>query len=318
MNAADEVAIRNVALLKQALAGPDWSCKFCGGNQRNDDGNCDNCGGYRRDAYAAEANVRNFISPIRHDFEEPSYQRAINFRTFFIVGIIAFLVALAWFLFHEVDKDVEVKSTHWTHISHVDRYQVVREEGFDEDQSPSAFNVSEIGKRHHHYKQVFSHYRTEHYTVQVPDGQNCTTTPVTCSPNGNGFKTCSGGNSVCTPKTRSDPRTRKVPVYNNVSVEEMYYRWHVWKWVHNRSPAVQGDGTEGLYWLSNEQVQLNQGLASGEKERIRRKAIYKTVFTDGEDDYDYEPKNRAQYESLPIGSTHTVKYSIARGVRIPD
>ena len=33
--------------LKMAHAGPDWSCPYCGSNERNDRGNCRNCGGSR-------------------------------------------------------------------------------------------------------------------------------------------------------------------------------------------------------------------------------------------------------------------------------
>ncbi|MBX3272939.1 MAG: hypothetical protein KF729_21935, partial [Sandaracinaceae bacterium] len=156
----------------------------------------------------------------------------------------------------------DVSAASWRRVASIERYRAVERAGFVEDRPSDAFDVASLGMAHHHDEQVLDHHRTEHYTEDVPYpdtetyteqeqcGEDCTSTPQTCSetcsPDDNGFATCrttcTGGGQSCTPRycavtrtrtvTRHRPeaRTREVPVYRAEPRYAERFRWRVWRW----------------------------------------------------------------------------------------
>lgn len=241
-----------------------------------------------------------------------------------LVGLLLFL------LFRTRIVDAAVTSTHWQYTVNVERYQIVRDEGFDESRPGDAFDVLPLGMRHHHYKQVQDGTRQESYTVQEACGTrtiqgSCRTTPVRCTSNNNGFKSCSGGDRVCDPdrtetKYCTVTKYRTVPKYKDVSVERMWYAWKVWRWKLNRTIAEQGDDLKP-FWPSDEKIGLNKNLgAEAKQEREQRETKFTTVFTDKDGDtYTYSPKGLNEYQSLPLGTKKKLKVRIAGAPEIlPD
>lgn len=241
-----------------------------------------------------------------------------------IIGLILFL------LFRTRIVDATVTSTQWTYSVMVERYQIKRDEGFSESRPGDAFDVMPMGMRHHHYKKVQDGTRQESYTVQEACGTrtirgSCRTTPVRCTSNNNGFKSCSGGDRVCDPdrtETKYCSRTkyRTVPKYKDVSVEQMWYAWKVWRWVLNRTVTETGTDLKP-FWPSEVKIGLNQNLGpEAKQEREQREAKFLTVFTDEDGDkHEYTPKSLAEYQSLPQGMHKRLKVSIAGSPEImPD
>lgn len=308
-------AVTDPEQLRHAKAGKDWSCSHCGGNQRDLDGNCNNCGGAKIDPFAHIQRVpdRDYQHHIPYERAaiDPGFRYAEIGRHALIACVCLALISLAYFLLREVDKEVTVKQASWEHIIHVERYQPISQSGFDEDMPSDATSVTKNGKRHHHYDRRQVGTRPGTCYKREACGRSCSKSPTVCTPNNNGHATCTGGVTSCTTDYCQKPYSCSKPVYKNFSIKEMHYSWIIWRWKHDRSRSSSGSGTEGLYWLSDADINL------GSKERTKREVKYRTVFTDGEKDHKYRPESQNHYQELPPGSAHQVKYSIARGIRFP-
>lgn len=245
-------------------------------------------------------------------------------RKWISIGVLAasLVGVLCYFLFRTRIVDATVTAVNWTHIVAVERYQITTGQGFDEDQPGDAFDVTPVGMRHHHYKQVQDGTKQVPYTEQYQCGttpRNCYTTPVRCTDNGNGFKSCSGGDRVCSggdPKYCTRTKYRTEPKYKDVSVEEMYYHWKVWRWQHNRNIVAQGTDDEP-YWPTEEEIALNKNVGEGEKERTKRLTEYVVTFTDIDGEkHTYKPEQLNEFRNLPIGTNKRLRVGIARGTEI--
>lgn len=264
-------------------------------------------------------------APTAVDVEPERPSIPIDRRQPFLIGGVALgcilLGTLFFFLFRTRIVDAQVTSVSWAHMVHVERYQVIPDSGFDESQPSDAFDVQYQGTRHHHYIQVQDGTKTEYY--QEACGQDCTTTPrscyktpVTCTNNNNGFKSCSGGDERCTGgdqvcRTKYCQRSRQVPKYKDVSVEEAWYTWKVWRWKHHRNVVAEGTDNNP-YWPTEEQVGLNRACTGGEKERTTSPSVsYHVVFLDAEGDtHNYSPKSEAEFRGLVPGAKRQVKVRI--------
>lgn len=228
-----------------------------------------------------------------------------------LLGLLAFI------LFRTRIVDGEVTALAWTHTVAVERYQIKRDQGFNASKPGDAFDVHPLGMRHHHYDQVADG------TKQVPYQERyaCGTTPRVCSPscttNGNGFKTCTdrctGGNTKYCNRTKYRTETK----YKDVSREEMWYHWKVWRWLHNRNIVARGTADEP-YWPSEEEIGLNKNLGTEAKdEREKRKTTYKVTFTDPADDtHGYTPSGLGEFMRLRMGSKRKIRVGILRSTQI--
>ncbi len=333
--------IKDYQKIQMAHAGPNWSCQFCGGTQRRPNGSCLNCAGPRDESVAEKIAGRSSEEPVQ---TRASYitllktqalqvQKSAHFyrapkrgwwkiAAMVIVAVI-FIAGLAWVLFHQRPVDLEVTAVEWTHSVHVERYKQVSGEGFDEDQPSDAQNVRNQGSRVHHNETV-------HFTVQVPDGQDCRTTTrscyttaVRCSPNNNGTASCSGGDEicsggdqVCTPRYRNEDRTREEPVYRDEPRYEDYYTWTVWRWKPEREIPHSGR-TLQTDWPSSEEICLNCGCTEGEQERESGRSVsYAVKFVDKRtsERFSHAPASDSDFKRFPLGSTHQALYSVALGL----
>jgi len=240
-----------------------------------------------------------------------------------VAGVV--LVALILYLvFRTKVVNAEVATLSWDRTVSVDRYQVYRDEGWDVDNG--AFDVHDEGRRVHHYDHVLvgSHTEDEPYSEEYQCGTNkgrCWTTPRDCKSNKNGSATCTGGDRVCdpdTPKmcTRTKYRKRRVNDYEDQPRYQTWYSWKVWRWGHQRDVRSNGSST-ATHWPSEEQIQLNVGLAPGEQERIAgRTEHYVVVMVYDRERYTYEPHSDSEFQRFSVGDHHKIKVGIAHGVEI--
>jgi predicted nucleic acid-binding Zn ribbon protein len=123
----EEVVLTDSKLIKQATAGPDWECAYCGSHQRRDSGECAQCG--------AEQGL--------------SRGHKNRKRKAAMAGVLAvsLIGLLCYLLFRTRIVDATVTAVAWTYTVHVDRYQVTKGEGFDEDRPGEAFDVKSVGSR---------------------------------------------------------------------------------------------------------------------------------------------------------------------------
>jgi hypothetical protein len=235
----DVASVEDEKLLRMAKAGANWSCAYCGSEQRALDGSCERCGAGRAEAKTVEHARERDARDARNARVEARPTR----RPFSFGAIVAILVAVAALMVigtcavggrkHSVaseplppvavaapafvDVDLTVTRVHWTRTVATDRWEIVEREAFEEKIPADAIDKKANGQRVHHQEQVLDHMDTVYDSVEVPDGtrtetytehvacgENCTTTPRSCRQvcknNKNGFATC---NDVCTGGDRS-------------------------------------------------------------------------------------------------------------------
>ncbi|MGE0784884.1 MAG: hypothetical protein AB7S26_04285 [Sandaracinaceae bacterium] len=333
-------SVTDPALLQQANAGPDWRCGYCGSYQRRSDGSCAKCGA----GQVAGATVQEATNPVagvgtapmgapgapRAALAAPGAPRP---RTKVRLGRIAAAlgavivpcIACCGFAYFNAPPPpppskpasirADVVSVEWTRIAHVERRQLVDEEGFVETRPSDALEIRSLGQAHHHDEQVLDHYETEHYTEQVPYqdtetytdqeqcGEDCTSLPESCheecTSDNNGFASChdvcTGGGQSCSPRYcsvtrtrsvtryRTEPRTREVPRYRSEPRYAERFAWRAWRWRPARDVPVRGGLSSPPRWPNDAELTPPEPLGEGEQERSQREEQYRVslVSTDG-------------------------------------
>lgn len=338
-------SVTEASLLLMASAGPDWRCAYCGSDQRRTDKGCNSCG-----ASALEGEeVPDAPVPVPvAQRGAPSQRRAPPPGPGFpwgrlLLGVVGLALtcmatgaAISWNKNRPREFEARVAGVKWERVISVSRYQAKGHEGFKENIPQGALAITSLGKREHHREDVLDHYETERYSVQVPDGyrtesytervscgQDCTSTPKSCSEkctsNKNGFATCkttcSGGGRSCTtkycnerrtkqvPKTRSESRTRQVPRYRSEPRYAEAFSWTSWEWLPART--VRASGTDvTVRWPDSK---LNESLGEGEKEREDRRESYAvTIAYDEQSSFTFTPADEDAFRKFPPGTKHTL------------
>lgn len=230
-----------------------------------------------------------------------------------IVGaIVALLVLFSWLIFRTKIVDAEVSDVSWEYKVLIDRYQVWHRDGWYTD--PGAFDVRNEGPRIHHYDKVVSGSHQEPYSETYSCGQDCSTTPRTCTSNKNGSATCTGGDRVCTTRTCTRTAYRTVTDYRDEPRYQDWYSWSVWDWGYNRTVIEAAHDLEPR-WPKPER--LTAVLQPGEKERERRQELYKVTFSASDrKSYQIEPRSLSEFTSFPRGRRARLKVGIAHGVEV--
>jgi hypothetical protein len=350
---AKDTPVQDTKLLKKFKAGKDWTCPYCMTEQFRADQVCTSCGAdfsladpqkkatshtpkkkqesaYRSNARPAEQQhkERRSVAPTVTDWPKkplPPLQLRWKCPTWVLVaaGSIA-LIGLALFLgFREQSYTTTVTAVHWVRTTNVERYARRYYEGWSPDFD--AEDIRSEGQRIHHYDHVLVGYHSETYQESYSCGQDCTTpacytTPRNCTSNKNGSATCTGGDTICpprtcTPRTCYRPATRQVADYEDQPRYQTWYSWYSWRWGFQRAVKVEGFDSDP-YWPSDSSVALNQSTTRGETERVSGQVeTYEVFMASGDKAFTYKPTSESVFKQFPIGSKHRIKYSILMGVR---
>jgi hypothetical protein len=238
-------SVTDPAMLRQATAGANWRCMYCGSDARAFDGSCAQCGATQAEGHGVARRVAHV--PV-------VAARVVKRQTFPVVYLIPVVVialigcGVSSLLLRSSNRryepvalvetkpsfrDVEarVSAAHWKRQIAVDRWSIVEKEGFLEQRPADAMNVRSLGERVHHMEQVQRGMKTESYMETVTEmenetyseqercGEDCTTLPQSCheecTNNQNGYASChtvcSGGGQSCHPRYCSVQKTRMVP-----------------------------------------------------------------------------------------------------------
>ncbi len=243
------------------------------------------------------------ISRFKDPLVSPKALVALLFAA--VLGVLLFV------LFRSREVEATVTALHWTNTIEVEREQIVPGHGFNEDRPFDAFDVDFQGSRHHHYKKVKTGTRKVPYSEDYKCGEDCTTTSVQCRSNSNGFKTCSGGDRVCSPKFCSRTAYRTEDTFDSVSIEEPYYTWKVRRWATNRALKAEGS-TDQPYWPSEGEVHLEPPL-----EREQRLSSFDVTFTDASQTrHTFHPKNTNEFQQFRIGMKRRLRVGILRSTEL--
>lgn len=206
-------SVEDESLLRMAKGGANWSCKYCGYDQRNAEGGCARCGAGRKQGEKARPQAMQ-AGRSQH---RSSFGRTLlrDGRFWAAVMVIAFLGTCAVIVRknnHARDERLSVQtmptavayssirtdfgatvtSVSWQTKLEVQRWQLVKHAGFTADLPADAVDTKDAGVHFHHNEDVFDHDETVYDDVQVPDGTRTEsyTEHVACGQN-------------CTPSTRS-------------------------------------------------------------------------------------------------------------------
>jgi len=306
-------------LAKQAAAGEDWSCQYCGAAERRDDGECVRCGvsqqqGEKRpvtkSSFTAEAPTKpegwkqRSIPPLQYT----KRRRSLPFWLIAAPVIVAIVIGL-FFLLKPLDLHGKVTALAWQRTIHIDRYSLQHDSGFT---LPSgALNVANDGQRQNgwNYHVLIGHHRvtdaalcgTKNCRTQT---YGCVTPQPVCVKQNNGFKKCTQGDPVCQTSTTCDPKTCDVSDYADLPIYATFYEWDFWGWSHNRDALANGT-TADVRWPDT----TPPPLQDGEQERESgREESYTVTFTGRKgDSWSYTPKGYSEFETYQLGSRHKIR-----------
>lgn len=305
-------AVTDARLIGLATAGADWECRYCRTRQARRFKRCDNCGApeHEQDEVGLSApRVRAVAASDPAD--EAAFHAALRRKRRWAWGVVVSVVAvvsgLVFWLLQPRILDARVVDHHWTHRVVVERYQILPGAGFAENQPANAFDVVNAGQRHHHDDRVQDGTEQQSYSENVACGEDCSTTSVTCTANDNGFKSCSGGDRVCSTRYCSETRYRDVPHYKAVPVSATWFSWRAWQWADARQVVDQGSDAPPS-WPASDRIALNAHAGPGEHERERREATYQVEF-EGTDQarHSYGPRDLAEFLALPRGTRRKIR-----------
>ncbi|HEU0050718.1 MAG TPA: hypothetical protein VFQ60_01525 [Patescibacteria group bacterium] len=331
--------ITDPKLLERAMAGANWTCRFCRSDQRALHDHCQACGAPRyeerlknppesqsnssaehavkavepADPGEAAANDGDLsvISPLTRRLRNPN---AIVIGTG-ALGLTGMVIFLVW-LFGSHEATARVEDNSWKYIESLQQKTLENGRGWDSDMPEDPFNVS-CETRQKGTEPCHPHdcnCRDVSYECNCTGGDsyecNCTESE-SCSPNGNGSATCNHYRSCSTcytPRSCStcyrnecDTCYDECPVYAKWCTYQ-YYDW----------PEIQRKEERG-----NEMNVKWPGLkANGPGQRVIRKEFYSVQFTDGEHHWKMSPRSFDEYRNYPMQTRHRIEYSRAGQFRV--
>lgn len=308
--------------LEKARAGVDWYCGYCGSTQRRSDGECSVCGGNKGFSTEDRDGKSKFVdTDKKYVSETKSFNKKVrrfNLKNISIIAIIGIIILLFIYFLTPRYVDAKVESVNWVGVITVERFKRIHDEGWD---APSdAEDVVSEGSKIHHYDHVKVGSHIESYTERVACGQDCTTEsiPRSCSSNGNGTASCTGGGTMqsCSTRYCDETRYRTVDDYEDKPRYRMWYSWYAWRWRFQRDVKSFGNNLK-LQAPTEEQIALNIGCIGKESERkslVEYK--YECKFFDKEGkSYIYQPTTEVEFKNCINNRSAVLKLAV-NGVSI--
>ena len=308
----DAAVVSDADLLRQANAGADWICRYCGGNNRAFDKQCSSCGSNRSVSdkqlieetrgindwseqaqeaarFAAQTQVPPSKKPF---FSSKSFKFGLLGAGGLAVVFVALIGVLVYLSTLTYAAEVEVTNLEWTRTIALEEYKTVRETAWEGEVPPNARVQSQIRALHHTDK-VPNGTRSvpETYSEQVSDGSERYVCGKTDKKNGY-FE-----DKYCTRtkyKTVTKTRNRTETIYKDVPVYKTRYDYLIDKWIsagekttsgtdfNPQWATVQTDGTHREANRTETYTLLCREIGSGTPHKIKLTAENWSNFKTGE------------------------------------
>lgn len=306
----EAAAVTDEALLAQARAGANWTCTFCGFQQRNALNACERCGAER--AGTASDPIGGLPgAPPATPAEDPvptrSRGKALR-RVFVVLGVLGGLF-VAWFLWVVVPYEVEaqVAEAEWTYTRVLLQRRTDHGSGWDETIPAEAFG-QRCARRFREMEQCNPHDCNCHDVTdycsrdcnchQVCSAPVCSTT---CSDNGNGYSTCtescSGGGCSTECDTCSDPcgsHTECDTCWDECEVYDQWCEYDYYSWPEVDREVTRGQGST-TQWGSRFQPDPAQN------QRVETTEEYRVTFARDDERWEITPESLSDYQRFRPG-----------------
>ena len=306
----EQAAIVALEELAEAKDGPDWSCGYCGSNNRASHSICQSCGGDREQK----------LGPRPAPTEAPPKRGRRRIAAVLAAGGVG-IAGLATYGYVDHDIEGKVSRLEWSHVTEVQRWQDVTSGDWQSAVRPRAAVAPRAGagevagvavtgcrSKHHHDESYAcgteSYSTTESYTCGST--QSCSTRS-----NGNGSfsRSCTSVPRSCT-RTVQRTRTR----YCSRPIYAQWCDYVTQSWLHARHETVAGEGHTGLRFA--------ELAPQGDLERVVKHASYAVTFSYGDEGATHrEEIERGAYDGWQLDEPVVVtveRFGGVVGVRRPD
>ena len=320
------VSVTDAERLREANAGANWVCSYCGSQERNLAGKCRNCAGAKDlESHHPEARVTQRYHPEQDDkvgsrtFRSSEYDRKPSYddvdevdfayahkrkmRMIKIGSIIAVVVAvitLLFWIFMPYEVQAEVSKITWEHTVNLEQRFLKHGENWDGNMPSDAHNVSCVTK-FKEYENCNPHDCNPHQVSYDcrPHDCNCR---ESCTSNSNGYATCTEICSTCYDtcyRTEYDTCYDQWPVYDKWCSFD-YHEWDIVK------TKVVGGNTHEEHWPdfpTNGRSDL----------RNTHSAQYDVEFYSKEKDktWEYEPESLGEFKKYNVENMWLIKVNRA-------
>lgn len=236
---ADNITEEN--LLKEANAGVDWICDYCGSDNKATATTCKSCGNERTkediDRHVTEYGLDQVPTSGKATKKEkqktpvapPKTSSSSGKKILIGVGVIILIIA---FLMWPRSFKVEVVRHTWERSIEIENNKLVTEEDWT---IPATGNEINSFRAIHHYDKVFDHYENRTRNVRVQTGSES----YKCGSinKGNGYfedKYCER------PTYSNQTESYREEVYRDVPVYKTKYRYTIYRWVKDHDINDKG------------------------------------------------------------------------------
>lgn len=267
--------VKDPSLIDLATQAPHWTCEFCGGKQRDPDGNCVNCAAARSPNVVITASggstVKNIVvegvefskrksKPKRSEFDSKHHvhdeselqpaQGLKDIRKELLIGallLVAFVLIISGIYWAVKAHEVlgTVSSMKWIHMVRDEERMTYSGEGWS---IPiGAFNTSCVTKQRgtHNCRPYQCNARQESYNCN-PRQCNCTT-KTRCADQKNGFSKCTESTSCQTCYSRCT-KTVYSTCYEQCPTMDQWCSYQYHKWISRGERTKDGTSADAMDW----------------------------------------------------------------------
>lgn len=281
--------------LKQARAGADWRCSYCGQNNTADTTVCISCGNSRSEEeirltqreYQTGAVPRSgkpFVAETTA--QTPPKPRGKRWL-WTLLGLAGLFIALVIIFGQTNDILVTVEGFEWERSIRTEANRLVEEEDWE---LPAQGKLIESFRAIHHYDQILDHYETRTRTKERAVG----TEQYVCGKRdlGNGYFE----DKYCERTVYETYEEQyEAPVYRDEPVYRTKYRYNIYRWQKSTPIETQGVG-KNAQWGDLTAVQSDP-----RRRATQRSGVYTITVRDEQDEQHEHAIPFKEWERLQKG-----------------
>ena len=319
--------VTDESMLRDAKAGSNWVCEYCGKQERNNRGDCTYCAA-ERDSDAVprtlkaewlpesakklrayhcmdaeeelvDALSREIALEIEREIASFPWHRRhrLKIKIGFGALVVGLLIWMGLWLFLPHEVDTTVTSTTWEYTMELQQRETRHGEGWDGDRPGSHFNDS-CRTKQRGTEDCNPHDCNAHSESYDCNPHDCSCRS-TCTDNGNGYSSCSETCSTC---YDSCSRTVYDTCYDQCAVYDQWCEYDYYEW-----PTILKQQTSG----NDHKVHWPVMPEPKELQRIKSTAKYHVVFTGEEDTWDIDPNSLDDFTKYSQGAMWKIKVNRA-------